>query len=174
MKEGRHPQEHRKEKGIMKTRAAHFIVLLCPLLLLSGCAAKMKALPASSEQKSNLTPGMVKESIVQGQTSQTDILRAFGAPNIITRDRGGREVWTYDVQFTATAAQIAEWQMGGGLSGGLAGWGSSLAGLGGGSLNGRGGETTSTSQVSSGTFTLMITFNVQDLVDEYTMMSTKF
>lgn len=158
----------------MKTRVRVPVYLLCALLLLGGCAARMKALPASSEQKSNLTPGMVKETIVHGQTSQTDVLRTFGAPNIITRDRGGREVWTYDVQFTATAAQIAEWQLGGGLSGGLAGWGGSLAGLGGGSLNGRGGETTSTSQVTSGTFTLMITFNLQDLVDDYTMMSTKF
>jgi hypothetical protein len=38
-----------------------------------------------------------------GSTSQTDVLEAFGAPNITSVDGSGQEVWTY--QRHATVAQ---------------------------------------------------------------------
>ena len=33
--------------------------------------------------------------LVVGKTTQTEVLEAFGAPNITTLDAAGNEVWTY-------------------------------------------------------------------------------
>jgi len=67
-------------------------ILLVGLLsfFIMGCASVQPA------QKSNLTVGMVNKTIVKGQTTQNDILQTFGAPNIITKNKSGKEVWTYD------------------------------------------------------------------------------
>ncbi len=117
---------------------------------------------------------MVKATVKKGKTTQTDVLSTFGAPNIITRDTDGLEVWTYDVQYTASAAEAAEWKARGGVSGtGLGVAGTTLVG-GGASGGGSGGRSSAVSQVSSGTFTLMITFDDGEVVKDYRMMSTKF
>ncbi|MCX5713647.1 MAG: hypothetical protein NT033_02330, partial [Candidatus Omnitrophica bacterium] len=66
--------------------------LILPMisLFLLGCASVQPV------QKSNLTPGMAKSKIIKNQTSQNDILEIFGPPNIITKNKSGNEVWTYD------------------------------------------------------------------------------
>jgi len=58
-------------------------MLLCFGLL--GCAT----FPMSREpvQKSNLTVGTIKKEIVKGQTTQAEILKLFGSPNLITKNR---------------------------------------------------------------------------------------
>ncbi|MEE2692464.1 MAG: hypothetical protein VX640_13080 [Pseudomonadota bacterium] len=40
-----------------------------------------------------------------GETTKSEVLDAFGAPNITTRDGSGREVWSY--QRAATVAQAS-------------------------------------------------------------------
>ena len=151
--------------------------LICVVLLLltPGCLrARASKLPGGSAQKSRLTPGMVKAKIQKGKTTQTDVLETIGAPNIITRDTDGNEVWTYDVQYTASASEVAGWQAQGGLSGSALGVAGTTL-IGGGASGGAGGGRSSTSaQVSSGTFTLMITFDGNEMVRDYRMLSTKF
>jgi hypothetical protein len=39
---------------------------------------------------------MVKTNIIKGQTTQAEVLQLFGAPNIITKNRGNNEVWNYN------------------------------------------------------------------------------
>ena len=51
------------------------------LIFIAGCATVQPA------QKSNLTPGMVKTTIIKGETRQNEILEVFGAPNIITQNK---------------------------------------------------------------------------------------
>ncbi len=158
-----------------KTIRLNIAVLSMATLIVCGCVtAKAPERPGGTSQKSNLTPGMVKATIVEGTTGQVEILRVFGAPNIVTRDTDGQEVWAYDVQSTASSAGTAEWQAGGGLVGGAAtARGHSAGGVGAG-VGGSSGKGSSVSQVSSSTFTLLITFNDRDVVSNYQMMSTKF
>ena len=67
-----------------------FLAFLIIFVLTTGCVT------VQPPQKSNLTPGMVKTKIIKSRTTQTEIIRTFGAPNIVSKTRSGNEVWTYD------------------------------------------------------------------------------
>ena len=57
-------------------------------MLLVGCA--------NPPQESNkLTLGLVQSTVVKG-ANQTEITKVLGAPNIISKDKQGRETWAYD------------------------------------------------------------------------------
>ncbi len=146
------------------------LLCLAVLGLVCGCITAPPKLPGPTAQKSNLTPGMVKRTIDKGVTGQTKILQTFGAPNIVSRDTAGSEVWTYDVQSVAhTSAQTSASGGMGAAAGGVAGSVPIVGGAGGG-----GKRSTSTGMVSSSTFTLMITFDENDVVSDYRMQSTSF
>ena len=101
-------------------------------------------------QKSNLTPGVVNTRIHKGLTSQAEILRLIGSPNIITKNREGKEVWTYSRQsFDAES---------GGFGGGLIFFGGSKA----------------FSSASSNSFDLIITFDSKSIVKDYSVISSQF
>ena len=76
-----------------------FVVSLA--LGLSGCFIASRPLD-EHRKNSNLTHGVVQTQIHVGQTTQTQILETFGAPNITTIDGSGQEVWTYQRAATAT------------------------------------------------------------------------
>jgi len=64
------------------------IIILMSALFLAGCS--------NPPQESNkLTLGLVQSSVVKG-ANQTEITKVLGAPNIISKDKNGRETWTYD------------------------------------------------------------------------------
>ena len=112
---------------------------------LSSCASSQKA-----PQKSNLTAGVVKSSIKKGVTSQTEILKLIGAPNIISKNKEGEEVWTYSRQsFDAES---------GSFGGGLILFG--------------GGKAFSSS--ASASFDLIITFDSGNNVKDYSLVSSQF
>lgn len=115
------------------------------VLLLLGCATSEQ--PA---QKSSLTAGMVKKQIVEGVTTQNDILQVFGAPNIITRNKSGKEVWTYDTISVEKSAEEGYWSV---IVAGAAG--------------GR-------SSASTRTFTLMIEFDDNEVVKECSYRASAF
>ena len=117
-------------------------VLLC--LACSGCSH------ADAPQKSNLTPGMAKTRIVKGETSQNDMLEVFGPPNIITRNKSGNEVWTYDKVSIDTSSSGA--------------YGTLI-------VVGAGSENTS---ASTRTFILMIEFDENETVKDYSYRSSAF
>lgn len=151
------------------------ILLVTIVVCAAGCMrATSPTLPQSSTQKSNLTAGMVKKYVKVGTATQTDVLSVFGAPNIITRDKNGNEVWTYDRQSMASASEIAAWNAGGNATiaaAGLAGT-TPVGGVVGG--GGSAEKGSSAGQVSSATFTLMITFDSKDVIRDYRMMATQF
>lgn len=151
------------------------LIIICVGMLTGGCVrAKSPDLPYSSQQKSNLTAGMVKRNIKVGVTNQADLITVFGAPNIITRDREGHEVWTYDRQSMASAAEIAEWNAGGSVTVGAGGIAGDAVVGGAGTLGGSSGKSSTAGQVSSATFTLMISFDENDVVQDYRMQATQF
>ena len=116
-------------------------------MLLFGCD---NANHVESVQKSNLTPGMAKKTIIEGVTMQNEILQVFGAPNIITRNKSGNEVWTYDTISVERSAKEGYWSV-------------IVAGASG-----------SRSSSSTRTFTLMIQFDKNEVVKECSYRSSAF
>ena len=72
------------------------------LVALWGCA------PAPTKpvttRNSDLTHGNVQLNLKVGETTQTQVLETFGAPNITSIDGSGQEVWTYQRHATVSQA----------------------------------------------------------------------
>jgi outer membrane protein assembly factor BamE (lipoprotein component of BamABCDE complex) len=120
---------------------------------LSACTSTSKA-PAAQDDPNTLTHGAVQLTLKTGQTTRTEVLEAFGAPNITTLDASGREVWTYRRHATVTRA-----------SGNDSYFNILIFGTGGTS-----GEQSS----SSRTMTLIIKFDENGVVHDFRSMSSSF
>lgn len=65
---------------------------LCAALALVGCQApNTSTMPAPQET----TLGTVQKSIHKGM-AQDEVVAELGAPNMVSRDKDGLEVWVYD------------------------------------------------------------------------------
>jgi len=122
------------------------VMLLCFGLL--GCAT----FPMSREpvQKSNLTVGTIKKEIVKGQTTQAEILKLFGSPNLITKNRRNNEVWNYN-KMSHEAKRGTD-----GIT--LILWGGSRA----------------MSATTTKSFDLIIEFDQNDIVKDYSIISASY
>jgi len=120
------------------------ITLFTLFFLIHGCASVQPV------QKGNLTAGMVKTTIIKGETIQNDILEVFGAPNIITKNKSGDEVWTYEKMSVESGSSEV--------------FGTVII------VSGKGSRTSS----SSRTFTLMIEFDDNDVVKDYSYRTSSF
>ena len=60
-------------------------------LVLTGCSSP----PTKQPEKDRLTTGQVQLTLRANQTTQTEVLEAFGAPNLVSTNSQGEEVWTY-------------------------------------------------------------------------------
>src|SRR5690348_1014777 len=85
------------------------------------------SIASDRDDPNTLTHGMVQMTLRVGETTQMDVLNAFGAPNITTIDGDGREVWVYDRHATVTANSSSGFSIG------------MLIGAGGGDVGGGGG-----------------------------------
>ena len=71
------------------------------LVLVAGCSSTKD----DSTKDATLTQANVQLNLKKGETTQADVLGAFGAPNIITTDGSGDEVWSYQKNsMTATSS----------------------------------------------------------------------
>ena len=125
-------------------------VTLAALLLL-GCAA-------NNSQINRLTLGTVQKTVYEG-ANQTEIMEALGAPNIITNNSSGREVWTYDKisrEVQASSGMVVTW------------WNpiSWLAGIASGS--------SSRSSTTSKSITVLITFDENKRVSDFKYQRLEF
>lgn len=76
------------------------LLVLLPALALVAC---MGTTPVGEPMsKSNLTSGQVSLTLKKNITTQTEVVETFGAPNLVTQNADGEEVWTY--QRNATVA----------------------------------------------------------------------
>ncbi len=124
-------------------------------VLVSGCAA-------TRAQRDPVTFGMVKERLQVGITTQDDVLRVFGAPNIITRTREGQESWAYQRSgYSSSERGAAVTAFGGGLPG---------AGL----VGGAGSVWGSTYESGSNMVTLLVRFDPAGRVADYAMQESHF
>ena len=117
-------------------------ILVCFFLM--GCEANQ------TTQKSNLTAGMAKQKIIKGVTTQNELLEVFGAPNIITQNKSGSEVWTYDKVSIDKSFEEGYWNV---IVGGASG-----------------GQSSTTSK----TFTLMIEFDANNVVKDFSYRASSF
>lgn len=131
-----------------------------PLIVLAWATTACVGMqPQTSEAgSSNLTAGMVRVEVVEGETTQARILEVFGAPNIVTMNGDGESVWSYNrMAFESTST-----------SGGVLGifWAGSVAGA------GAAGRSVSSSTVRS--FDLILVFDEQDVVRDFRVISSIF
>lgn len=127
-------------------------VILIGLLFVSLSLTNCATFPKEQEpaQQSNLTFGIVKSKIIKGQTNQDEILILFGAPNIITKNRDNDEVWNYNKMSykTVTGSDGAT----------VIFWSGSRA----------------MSSATTQSFDLIIIFDKEDIVKDYSVISAKF
>ena len=96
------------------------ILLIAVIITVSGLSAgssvaykrQKQKLPSKSfngvetkETSNKLTHGQVQITLKKGVTTQNEVLEAFGAPNIMTVDESGNEVWTYQRHATVGKAK---------------------------------------------------------------------
>lgn len=145
----------------MKINDLFVAIAAVALMGTSAGAAKKEA-----DSANTLTHGMAQMTLHVGTTTQTEVLEAFGAPNITTLDAQGQEVWVYDRQATVTTASGSGFSIGmllGGGGGGVAGGG----GLGFGSSKSKNTQT-------QRTMTLIIKFGADKRVVDFKSRSSSF
>lgn len=140
------------------------------LAAIAGLAAT-PALSARADKKdedttNTLTHGMAQMTLRVGSTTQTDVIEAFGAPNITTLDGQGQEVWIYDRQATVSMSKDSGFSIG------------MLVGGGGGGVGAGGGlgfgSSKSKSSQSQRTMTLIIKFGADKRVSDFKSRSSSF
>jgi len=123
-----------------------FFALLLFVIALTGCATS----GVKETSNTNLTTGKVKLEVKKGETTQAEILEIFGSPNIVTKNRDNDEVWNYN-RMSYESAYGSE-------GGGIIFWGGSRA----------------VSSATTKSFDLIIIFDENDVVKDYSVISASF
>lgn len=131
-------------------RVISFISIAVLSLVLAGCATQQPQGPSNNPY----TQGNVSLTLKKGITTGAEVAKVFGAPNIVTQDGNGNQVWIYQKDNVTVQ------------SGGTSGYFTILiAGV---------NTGHSTYQQSSRTMTLTIYFNKRGRVRDFKSMTTSF
>lgn len=154
--------------------------VVCSFLFLSlliGCIPHMTAAEhqqsLGSTQEREMTVGIVQKEIRVGM-SQADVAEALGSPNIVTKDSAGDETWIYDkiaTEASYSRSGQAEGVKGGVGAGGLLDKVLILGGV----IYGRSGfNEAGASATTQKTLTVVIKFNRNGLVKDFSYHASKF
>ncbi len=92
----------------------------------------------------------VEKSIVRGETSQNDVIRIMGSPNLVTKNSRGEQVWTYTKKtYNPETGDVAN--------------GIILSG----------GSKPSAQGSNTAAFDLILTFDQNEVVRDYNVVSTE-
>ena len=167
---------------------SRFPVLILSAACLAGCATpslpdvdKHVPPPAASSpaasapvQASPLSYGTVTSRVVKNKTSQTDLIEEFGGPNISSVDADGTEVWIYERSVTqtdvATQSRVYAGAVNLGVSFGYPHFGASAGASG--SAERSNGQSSSTT--SSRTLTVIVKFNADKTVKDFSARASTF
>jgi outer membrane protein assembly factor BamE (lipoprotein component of BamABCDE complex) len=127
------------------------ILIAASTFILGGCATQPKPV---TTRNSELTHGNVQMNLKVGETTQTQVLEVFGAPNITSTDGSGQEVWTYQRSASVTQSSSSS-----------SGWTILLAGS---NRSAAGFEQTQR------TMTLIIKFSDKKLVSDFRSRASEF
>jgi outer membrane protein assembly factor BamE (lipoprotein component of BamABCDE complex) len=130
-----------------------FLVLLIPYSLLFGCATAQQHQENVHGTERQMTLGIVQKEIHQGM-SAAEVATALGSPNIVTVDSDGSEVWVYDK--VSTDVTYSKSSMGGTA---LLVWGQSASGA---------------ESKTQKTLTVVIRFDHNKRVKDFTYHSSRF
>ena len=122
------------------------IFYILTTLTIIGCGSYNYGENAEPTQKSNLTFGVVKSKIEKGSTTQAEILQIFGSPNLTTKNKSNNEVWSYNKMSVQEKAGRTDFFTG----------------------------TKASASSASQSFDLIITFDENDIVKDYSVISTSF
>lgn len=119
---------------------------------LVGCASSQPKSHSSSSSGTGTasSASVIKKTVVKGKTTQADIVQYLGSPNIVTKNPKGNEVWTYTRQPYNPDS--------GGFGGGVVLYG---------------GDKVASSSKSTN-FDIVFTFDRNDVVDDYSIVSSQF
>ena len=139
------------------------ILTLIPVVVgaLFSCSATQHVQDVRAEDADRLTVGTVQKEIRLGM-SGADVAAVLGSPNIVTTDTERRETWVYD----KISSEVAYSKSSGSIIGLI--FGSSGGGLGAGSVQ---AGATSTSQR---TLTVLIKFDDEGLVRDFSYHTSRF
>lgn len=73
-------------------------------LLVFSSVGCVQAPPIQPDSKNPLTSGQVSLTLKKNQTTQTEVIEVFGAPNLVTSSSNGDESWTYQKHATISTA----------------------------------------------------------------------
>jgi len=139
------------------------------VLGMSSCQSASKHYDSlSSTKEREMTVGTVQREIRNGM-SGADVATVLGSPNIVTTDANGGEVWIYDKISTDVSYSQSSGGVGGGLGAGGGGRTMIIGGLFGG-YNSSAGASSQTQR----TLTVVIKFNAEHLVRDFSYHSSKF
>lgn len=127
------------------------VIAISLLLILVGCVYAPQPL---EKRNSSLTQGNVQMNLKVGKTTKAEVLEIFGSPNVTTRNSSGQEMWTYQraAQVNQSSSQSGYWTII------LAGKNSKASGF----------------ESSSRMITLIINFNANDLVADFSSRESNF
>lgn len=152
----------------MKKTAVICIAALC--LSFAGCMSAGQHRDAVRNDASDkISAGTVQREIRKGM-SGSDVVSILGSPNLVTTDSEGRETWVYDKVSTEQVYSASQGGVGsllGGLVGGAAG------GLFGG-VSGNAERGSGASSTSQRTITVVIKFDAQGRVRDYSYRQSSF
>ena len=148
-----------------RTDAAVFLVRAAGALglglALVGCMAPYSQ--PVTERDSALTQGNVQMNVLVGQTTKADVLETFGAPNVTTRSGDGEEVWSYQ-----RAARVSQSSSRSGV------WNIMLFPGARGAGGGLGTSSSTGFETGSRMITLIIKFDANDVVADFSSRSATF
>jgi hypothetical protein len=126
--------------------------------------------PPAQSGASALSYGSVTSTVIRGKTTQADLLQMFGGPNISTVDNQGLETWVYErsVSQTDVSSKNQNWQAAANLG---AAFGNFQAGA---SAGGGQGSASASTATSFRSLTVIIKFNADKTVKDYSVRASQF
>lgn len=141
---------------------------LPPAAVSSQTAAPIVANETNPPEVSNASGGL--DQVTKGATTQKDLLKLFGGPNLATVDAQGRDVWVYERTVTQTDTRSAAHAASGGAEF-SAFWGAGQASA---SASKSESATVSSSGSSIRTVTVIVTFAQNRTVFDYEIKANYF
>lgn len=158
------------DMAININRAVSLALIGASSILLQSCmSAQEHKAAVRNDDTERVTVGTVQREIQEGM-SGGDVASVLGAPNIVTTDESGREVWIYDKISTERVYSTSN----GGISTLILGGAAGGNAAGGGGVGGSYGSSAGASSTSQRTLTVVIKFDEAKKVREFAYHSSRF
>jgi outer membrane protein assembly factor BamE (lipoprotein component of BamABCDE complex) len=159
----------------MKSTKVRTLIITALILPLIGClSAHQHYEQTHGAQERKMTVGTVQKEIRKGM-SAADVAEALGSPNIVTTDSEGREVWIYDVWiYDKISTDVSYSKDSAGLGIGLLIGSASGGAFGGGLGTADYSRSAGAQSKTQRTLTVVIKFDGQKTVRDFSYHSSRF